>query len=149
MKKKQNLKNVWKMQECCYTQTIKVAYQLVFQSRQNLGIYLKLIPTPWNKNLTLSLRSKKDTVFSASIKAFTTGINVYGVFWAGGPWSQVTNSWIFTCICSRHLQRWLLQLLLLKCWTLTVVDVKHLFARVTWQFPWRRFQAVHLSLVGW
>ena len=32
-------------------------------------------------------------------------INVYGVFWAGGPRSQVTNSWRFACICGRHLQR--------------------------------------------
>ena len=33
----------------------------------------------------------------------------------GGLWSQVTNSWHFACICGRHLQRWLLQLLFLKC----------------------------------
>ena len=26
------------------------------------------------------------------VKALTAGINVYGVFWAGEPWSQVMSS---------------------------------------------------------
>ena len=48
---------------------------------------------------------------------------VYDVFWAGGLWSQVTNSWCFICICGRHLQRWLLQLLLLKWRNLVLVSL--------------------------
>ena len=51
------------------------------------------------------------------------GINIFGVLRAGGPWSQVTNSWNFACICGRHLQRWVLQLLLLKCWKLVLVSL--------------------------
>ena len=39
---------------------------------------------------------------------------------SSGLWSHVTNSWRFACIYDRRLQRWLLQLLLLK---LTVVSL--------------------------
>ena len=36
--------------------------------------------------------SNSDRIFLVLVKAFTASINVYGVFQAGGPWSQVTNS---------------------------------------------------------
>ena len=44
--------------------------------------------------------------------------SVHGVFQAGGPWSQVMSSWRVSCICGRHLHRWLPQLLFLKWWRL-------------------------------
>ena len=68
----------------------------------------ELINCIWRTSL--SETSSKFMMLNVLVKAFMAGIKVYGVFRAGGPWSQVTNSWHFAYICGRHLQRWLPQM---------------------------------------